>query len=240
MKISLFIPCLVDQFQPQVGMAVKNILERAGQEVIYCEKQTCCGQPAFNSGYREETAVLAEKFLRDFNDAEVIVAPSGSCVSMVKEFYSHLPLSESLKRKHDDLKNRIYEFSEFLVNILKVDNIGAEFNHSVTYHDSCHLLRELGIEEEPRKLLKNVKGLEFIEMENSNQCCGFGGTFSMKYPDISTEMVKSKVNSIVDSGAEYVVGADTGCLMHIQGYADRNEIPLKTIHLAEVLGGCSR
>ncbi len=237
MKVTLFIPCLVEQFHPDTGIAVRRVLEKTGQTVRYIVEQTCCGQPAFNSGYREEASALAERFIRCFADSEVIVAPSGSCVSMVRDYYSCLPLSESIKKEHDTLKSRIYEFSEFLVDVLNITDVGAEFHHKVTYHESCHLLRELGISSQPRALLRNVRGLELIEMENAAECCGFGGVFSVKHPDISTEMVKAKTEGVVKTGAEFVTACDTGCLMNIQGYADREKIPVKTIHLAEILAG---
>lgn len=236
MRVSLFIPCLVDQFSPQVGVNQAKILRKLGLDVDYPLEQTCCGQPAFNTGYRAEAEELAERFLKIFENAEYVVTPSGSCCSMVKVFYPELIHDKGLRHVAQELRKKTFEFSEFLVNVLGVTDLGARFPHTVTYHDSCHLSRELGIKEQPRQLLKSVQGLQLIEMEASENCCGFGGTFSVKFPDISTAMVEDKAKSIVASGAEFVVANDAGCLMHIGGWLSRNNIPVKPIHLAELLG----
>jgi L-lactate dehydrogenase complex protein LldE len=235
MKITLFLPCLVDQFYPEVGRSVIHVLEKLGHTVHYPKDQTCCGQPAFNTGYWKEAADLATRFLQVFEDAELIVAPSGSCTSMVRVFYEKLDLPAPAIENYHHIRARLFEFSEFLVKHEHVNDLEAEFHGTVTYHDSCHLNRELGIEEEPRILLRNVEGLELVEMNNSTECCGFGGTFSVKLAHIASKMVEDKVQNILQTGARYVVANDSGCLMHIQGLLRRNRAPIQTLHLAEVL-----
>jgi L-lactate dehydrogenase complex protein LldE len=237
MKISLFIPCLVDQFFPAVGVNLVKILKKVGATVDYPMDQTCCGQPAFNSGYHEEAIELAQRFLQVFRGAEYIISPSGSCTSMVKIFYPEILHDRGLHQALEEVTSRIYEFSDFLVNVLGVKDVGARFPHKVTYHDACHLLRELKVKEAPRELIRHVRDIEFVEMENSEACCGFGGTFSVKFPEISTAMAEDKANAIAQCGAEYVVANDSSCLMQIAGYLSRNHIPAKPLHLAELLGG---
>src|SRR5512138_1025951 len=186
MKVSLFITCLVDQLFPQVGVSLVNVLRRLDVEVAFPEAQTCCGQPAFNSGYRTEARALAERFINVFDDSQYIVEPSGSCTSMVKVFYPDL--FEDDAKKHErarELAARTFEFSEFLVNVLKVEDVGARFRGRVALHQSCHLLRELNVRSEPLKLLRAVQGIEIVELERADTCCGFGGLFAIKYPQIS-------------------------------------------------------
>jgi L-lactate dehydrogenase complex protein LldE len=235
MKVSLFIPCLNDQFFPQVGIATVKLLRKVGCEVDYPAEQTCCGQPAFNTGYRKDAKYLAERFIKIFGKSDYVVAPSGSCVSMVKVFYDELKLGESLEDDLINLKKRIYELSEFLVNVVRVDDFGATFEHRVTYHDSCHLLRELHISNEPRMLIRNVKGIEFLEMNESDRCCGFGGTFSVKFPELSSVLTSDKIRNIESSGADFVVGCDSSCLMNIDGGLKKRGSKIRTIHLAELL-----
>ncbi len=234
MRVSLFIPCLVDQFYPETGIAMLSILRRLEVDVEYNPKQTCCGQPAMNTGYRHEARSVAERWLKIFDGSEYIVGPSGSCVSMIRNLYKEL-WPEDMPEDYRQLCERTYEFSEFIVHKLQVIDIGARFRHRVTYHDSCHLLRELKIKEEPRLLLSKVKGLELIEMEESDRCCGFGGTFAVKYPEISTEMADRKVQNIMKAGVEYVTANDSSCLMQIDGYMRRKKTNIKSIHLAEIL-----
>ena len=198
--------------------------------------QTCCGQPAFNSGYSHEAASLARRFLDIFDKSEYVVVPSGSCASMVKEFYPGLLRSEpSIKEQARSLSGRVYEFSQFLVNVLGVTDVGASFQGKVTYHDSCHLLRELGVNQEPRELIEKVQGVEVVPLANSNVCCGFGGAFSVKYPEISAAMLSDKLELIKQTGADVVVANDSGCLMHLAGGIRREKLPIKTMHLAELL-----
>jgi L-lactate dehydrogenase complex protein LldE len=237
MKVALFIPCLVDQFFPRVGLDLVRILRRLGLQVEYPTEQTCCGQPAFNTGYHDEAIELAQRFIQVFNGgADYIVSPSGSCTSMVKIFYPELLTDHSLLGPLKEVTSRIFEFSEFLVNVLGVKDVGAQFPHKVTYHDACHLLRELKVKEPPRILIRHVRDVELVEMENSEDCCGFGGTFSVKFPEISTAMSEDKVNRIIQSGAEFVIANDSSCLMQIAGTLSRKGIPVKPLHLVELLG----
>lgn len=237
MKIALFIPCLSEHLFPGSALSMVKILDKLGLDVKYIEDQTCCGQPAFNTGYRKEVISLAERFIESFKNEEYIIAPSGSCVSMVRVHYNELPIRDDLIAAYKELSKRIYEFTEFLVDILKikVNDFLGEFPHKVTYHDSCHLVRGLGIREQPRKLINAIKNIDFVEMEQSDLCCGFGGTFSYKYKDISIEMVKRKCRYIEESGAEYCIGADSSCLMNIEGYLRKNNFKAKTLHIADLL-----
>jgi len=235
-RVALFVTCLVDQFLPNVAESVVKILRRLNVEVTFDPGQTCCGQPAFNTGYRDEARCVARRVLDMFEDAEYVVAPSGSCTSMVRVFYPELfPDDPIRQRQCERLSSHFFEFSEFLVNVLKMEDVGATFRHRVAYHDSCHLLRELRVEAAPRKLLHNVRGLEFVEIPDNQLCCGFGGTFSVKYPEVSVPMGRDKVRAAMSTGAEYLVAADGGCLIHIAGVLHRQGSPLKTLHLAEVL-----
>ncbi|HEX5411548.1 MAG TPA: (Fe-S)-binding protein [Terriglobia bacterium] len=235
-KVALFITCLGDQFYPQVGESVVRILRRVGATVTFNPQQTCCGQPAFNTGYRDEAREVAARNLDLFDDADYIVAPSGSCSTMFRVFYPELFAEQpDLLKKVEKLRQRFYEFSEFLVKVMKTEDLGASFPHRVAYHDSCHLLRELGVETEPRKLIKAVKRLEFVELQDNKVCCGFGGTFSVKFPDVSVAMARDKLRAAADAGAEYLVANDAGCLMHLAGYIHREKLPIRTMHLAELL-----
>jgi L-lactate dehydrogenase complex protein LldE len=236
MKIDAFIPCFIDQLYPETAAAFITVLEKAGCEVRYNPEQTCCGQPSFNSGYWKETKTLATKFLNDFNTAEIIVSPSASCTGFVKNYYQKLFESDEKQlNRSREIATRIFEFSDFLVNHLKVEEFGSVFNHKVTFHDSCAGLREYGIKNEPRILLQNVKGLELVEMENTDTCCGFGGTFAAKFHSISTAMTEQKVENALNTGAEYIVSTEASCLMNIQAYIKKQKLPVKTIHLADVL-----
>jgi len=235
MKVSLFIPCLTEHLFPESALSMVKIFNHLGIDVEYVEDQTCCGQPAFNSGYRKEMVPLAERFIRLFSGKEYIVAPSGSCVAMVRVFYRELDIPKELQPALGQLSERIFEFSEFMVNVLNVTNLGGRFNYKVTYHDSCHLARELGVREQPRRLIKGIKDIKYIEMEKADLCCGFGGTFSYKYKDVSIEMVKRKCSYIEESGADYCIGADSSCLMNIEGYLRKHNSSVKTMHLADLL-----
>ena len=206
MDVQLFIPCYIDQLYPETGFNVIKILEKVGCKVHYNPEQTCCGQPAFNSGYWKETTAFAEKFLTDFNDSMPIVSPSGSCSSFVIHHYPKvLTDNAEFLAKHELIKTKIFELSDFLVNTLKVVYLGAQFKHKVTFHDSCSALREYGIKDEPRTLLQHVDGLELIEMEECDTCCGFGGTFAVKNKEISSSMTEQKVLNALKTGAEYIV-----------------------------------
>jgi L-lactate dehydrogenase complex protein LldE len=236
MIVDAFIPCFIDQFYPKTAESFIKTLEKAGCTVIYNPEQTCCGQPSFNSGYWKESKTLAIKFLNDFKKAETIVSPSASCTGFIKNYYKKLFENDEIHLKQSEqLTPRVFEFTDFLVNQLNFTDFGAEFDHKVTFHDSCAGLREYGIKEEPRKLLKNVNGLELIEMENTTTCCGFGGTFSAKFHAISTAMTEQKVEFALKTGAEYIVSTEASCLMNIEAYIKKQKLPLKTIHLADIL-----
>jgi len=228
MRVALFIPCFIDQLFPNTGIAMVTVLRRLNIDVYYPQEQTCCGQPAFNTGYWDEARPLAKRYCEIFADADAVVCPSGSCTAMVRNFYPEL-LSASASVP------KTYEFAEFLVKHLGVTDVGAKFPARVTYHDSCHALRELRLKDEPRQLLRKVQGLELLEMDQAETCCGFGGTFSVKFPMISYAMDEVKVTSIQKTGAQYVVSGDSSCLMQIDGYLRRQNLPIKTISLAEVL-----
>ena len=234
--VALFVTCVVDTLFPDVGMSMVQVLERAGCRVQFPADQTCCGQPAFNSGYRDEARQVARHFLRVFRDAEYVVSPSGSCTSMVSHHYAQLFEHEpdTMAEVHR-LEARTFEFSKFLTDVLQVEDVGARMDAVVTYHDSCHALRELKIKSGPRRLLANVTGLELREMDAAEECCGFGGTFSVKFPEISGGMVRTKIDSILRTGANVVVSIDSSCLMQIQGALERAGSPVKAMHLAEVL-----
>ena len=235
-RVALFITCLADQFFPQVGECAADVLRRLGVEVIFNPAQTCCGQPAFNTGYREEARAVAARMLDLFDGADYVVAPSGSCTTMVRVFYPELFAEDAGRlEKVERLRRRLFEFSEFLVKVLKVEDVGASFHGRVTYHDSCHLLRELGIESEPRRLIRAVRGIEFVEMQDYRLCCGFGGTFSVKFPEVSVAMGEDKIRAATEAGAEYLVANDSGCLMHLAGVIHRQGLPVRTMHLAELL-----
>ena len=236
MKVDVFIPCFIDQFYPQTGLNFIRILEKAGCTVNYNPEQTCCGQPSFNSGYWKETKTLAVKFLKDFQNSEVIVSPSASCTGFIKNYYRKL--FEEDQNKLDKVKElipRIFEFSDFLVNQIKKTDFESVFPHKVTFHDSCAGLREYGIKSEPRILLGKVKGLELVEMQDTTTCCGFGGTFAAKFHHISTAMTEQKVTHAIDTGAEYIVSTEASCLMNIQAYINKQKLPVKTIHMADIL-----
>ncbi len=235
-RAAFFVTCLADQFFPDVAECAVKVLRRQGVEVIFNPAQTCCGQPAFNTGYRGEAREVARRVLDLFDGADYVVSPSGSCSTMVRVFYPELFSGDpGLLEKCRNLRGRFYEFSEFLVKVLKVEDVGARFPHRVTYHDSCHLLRELGVSEEPRALLRAVRGLELVEMKDDKLCCGFGGTFSVKFPEVSVAMGEDKVQAAAAAGAEYLVANDSGCLMHLAGLIHRKGLALKTLHLAQLL-----
>jgi len=234
-KISLFVPCFVDQLLPEVAVDTVKVLRRIGYEVEFPEDQTCCGQPAFNTGYWKEARPCAEHFVRVFKHAEVVVCPSGSCATMVRTFYADLLAGSSLRDDAIAVASRTFELSEFLVKVAAVTQVGASFPHAVTYHASCHGLRELHLRDEPLQLLRQVKGLKLIEMARSEECCGFGGTFAAKFADISAAMGDSKAESVAATGAEFVTAIDPSCLLHLQGILGKRRAPARTIHLASIL-----
>jgi len=216
-------------------MSIVQVLERLGHAVDYPEAQTCCGQPAFNSGYWEEARTMAERQMSVFRDAENVVIASGSCGAMVKVFYPELFHGQPLEAEAKALAAKTFEFSDFLVNRLGVVDVGAKFPGKATFHDGCHGLRELNAKKPPRQLLEHVKGLELVEMKEAETCCGFGGTFAVKFPMISTAMGEVKCASIAETGADFVISNDSSCLMQIRGILDKQGKLAKTLHLAEVL-----
>jgi len=238
MRVSIFVTCLVDQLFPKVALSMATVLERLGYEIDFREEQTCCGQPAFNSGFREEARTVARHFLTVFEDAEYIVLPSGSCTAMCGHHMAELFRDDAaLLQRVQRIEPRIWEFSRFLLEVAKVEDVGASFPAKVTYHDSCHALRELGIRQGPRRLLSRVRGLELVEMDVAEECCGFGGTFSVKFAEISGAMARTKVDSIRRTGASAVVSIDSSCLMQIEGAMRREGLDIQALHLAEVLAG---
>ncbi|MCL4211394.1 MAG: (Fe-S)-binding protein [Phycisphaerales bacterium] len=225
----------MDQFFPQVGMNVAAVLARLGHVVRFPSGQTCCGQPAWSSGFRDQARAVGEHFLKVFRGSEAIVAPSGSCAAMVRAFYPELFDGTPRAGEAKSIASRTFEFSQFLVDQLHVTDVGASFHHRVTFHDGCHGLRELGIRDQPRALLKSVKGLELVEMDEAQTCCGFGGAFSINFGAASTAMAEVKVESARATRAEFVVAADPTCLMQIGGLSSRRMAGIRCLHLAEVL-----
>ncbi len=236
MKVSLFITCVSDALYPRVGEAMVRLLARYGISVHFPECQTCCGQPAFNSGYWEEARTAAKTLLEAFADSDFVVAPSGSCTGMIHHYYEKLFAEDPvLLRQARQLRAKTYEFSQFLINVLAVEDVGAVFPHTVTYHPSCHGSRLLGVQEEPLRLLDNVKGLQLLPLPFAEDCCGFGGTFAVKMSDISGAMVTEKAEHVMETEAEVLVGLDLGCLLNIGGHLHYRGRPVRVMHLAELL-----
>lgn len=235
MNVHVFIPCFVDQLYPTAGFNTIKVLEKAGCSVIYNPEQTCCGQPAFNAGYWGESREVCNKFINDFSSAEHIVVPSASCTGFIKNYYSKIYDNASNQKDTRGLQEKVYELSDFLVNVLKIDDLGAQFDGVATYHDSCAALRECKIKSEPRKLLDKVKGLTLVELQENETCCGFGGTFAVKFEGISVAMGEQKVQHIVNTNADYLISTDLSCLMHIGGVMEKKALPIKSLHLADVL-----
>jgi L-lactate dehydrogenase complex protein LldE len=235
MKISLFITCLCDAIYPRVGEAMVRLLARFGVRPEFPSVQTCCGQPAFNSGYWNEARAAARTLLDAFEDSDFVVSPSGSCVYMIHHYRELFRDEPAELARVEDLRRKTYEFTQFLVGVLGVTDVGATFPHRVTFHPSCHGSRLLGVREEPLKLLENVKGLEFVPLPYAEDCCGFGGTFSVKMSDISGAMVGEKADHVLETEAEVLTGLDMGCLMNIGGHLRHRGQPVRVLHLAELL-----
>ena len=234
-NVHIFIPCFVDQLYPETGFNMVKILEKFGCNVQYNTEQTCCGQPAFNAGFWDESKAVCSKFINDFKNAEYIVSPSASCVGFVRNYYGKMFDNSSMHNEVKALGAKTFEFTEFLLKVLNVKDTGATLNGVATYHDSCAALRECHIKQGPRILLENVKGLTIKEMSDNETCCGFGGTFAVKHEPISTAMAEQKVLHAIETGAEYIVSTDSSCLMHQQGYIDKNKLPIKTMHVIDLL-----
>ena len=235
MKVSLFATCLVDMFQGNVGKATVELLELLGCEIDFPTSQVCCGQPAYNSGYVEESKGSMKNMIKAFEHAEYVVTPSGSCAYMFKEYPHIFKGDPEWEQRAQRLADKTYELTDFIVNILKIENVGARLKGKATYHTSCHMTRLLGVKDAPIRLLQNVEGLEYVELPGNERCCGFGGTFSVKMGNISGEMVDEKVRNIEETGADILVGADAGCLINIGGRISRTGKPIRVMHIAEVL-----
>ncbi|HJA40743.1 MAG TPA: (Fe-S)-binding protein [Firmicutes bacterium] len=241
MKVHLFTQCIVDMFYPNVGIAAVEVLEKLGCEVMLPETQVCCGQPLSNSGYIKDAKKSFKNMIRAFEDAEIVVSLSGSCAYALTEYPHLLDDEPEWKNRAEALTKKTYEFTDFLVNVLKVENIGAKFPKKVTFHKSCHATRLLGIREQPLRLLNHVEGLEYIELKEAERCCGFGGTFSVKMGDISALMVDEKAQTVIDSGADVLTGVDCACLFNIEGRLKRLKDEgklnrdIEVLHIAEIL-----
>ena len=240
MRVALFITCVNDTLYPDTGRATVQLLERLGHEVVFPLEQTCCGQMHANSGYQLEALPLVRRFVRVFGEYDAVVCPSGSCAAMVHDQYGRLAeLSgdEELGRGVAALRPRVHELSQFLVDVLGVEDVGAYFPHRVTYHPTCHSLRLLKVGDAPLRLLRNVRGLRLVELPEATSCCGFGGTFAVKNADTSTAMLADKLRFVVGTGAEVCAALDNSCLMHIGGGLSRQRTGVRTVHLAEILAG---
>ena len=241
MRVALFITCFNDTLFPQTGIATVSLLERLGHTVSFPERQTCCGQMHVNSGYPGEAMALVRHFVETFGDAECVVAPSASCVGLVRDVYPRLAADDpALARAVDALVPRVFELSEFLVHRLGLEDVGAYYPHRVTYHPTCHSLRVLRVGDAPLRLLRRVRGIDLVELPQADECCGFGGTFAVKNPDVSTAMLTDKVRAVLETRAEACLAADNSCLMHIGGALHRQRAGVRTAHLAEVLASDGR
>ncbi|MHC4479325.1 MAG: (Fe-S)-binding protein [Planctomycetota bacterium] len=234
-EVALYIPCYTDQVFPETGMALAKLLRYFGMKPVYVPHQTCCGQPAFNTGYREETLPFAERFLRLFEAYDLIVAPSGSCVSMVKVFYGELELSDKSRQRWETIKDRIFEGTQFIYHQLGIREIGGRFPTKVAMHESCHARRELGIDSEPKELLSSIEGLDLVIPPGSEECCGFGGTFSIKFPELSTAIGLDKLSAIQQTGAQMLTALDDSCLMHLNGLIRRRGFEIRTLHALRIM-----
>jgi L-lactate dehydrogenase complex protein LldE len=238
MKVSLFVTCLVDQLWTSVGVSSVEVLRRVGCEVEFDKRQTCCAQPAFNTGYLDEARPVARRFIEIFEEskADAIVSPSGSCTAMVHHYRQLFAGDPEWLPRAQAVAAKTHELSSFLVRVLKVEDVGASWQGRLTWHDACHGLRDLNLKTEPRTLIRNVRGAEFVELEQSDACCGFGGTFSVKYPEISVAILDQKIDAIERAGVQAVVSGDASCLMQIGGRLSRKGSKVKVMHLAELLG----
>jgi L-lactate dehydrogenase complex protein LldE len=235
MNVQLFIPCFMDQLYPETAFNTIRVLEKAGCSVRYNENQTCCGQPAYNAGYRDEAKAVCAKFMKDFTGNDPVVTPSASCAGFVRNYYPGLFDNSSFQQQARNMRQQVFELSDFLVNVLGITKLGARFQAKATYHDSCAALREVGLKKEPRALLAEVEGLELVEMADVETCCGFGGTFAVKFEPISVAMGDQKASNAAQTGATHLISTDMSCLMHIDGVIRHKGLDLKVMHLADVL-----
>jgi len=235
MIVDIFIPCYVDQIYPETALNMVKVLQKVGCAVNYNPEQTCCGQPAFNAGYWDDAKEIGEKFIKEFLNDRYIVCPSASCVSFIKNHFPEMFHNSALHNEYKQIQKNIFEFTDFLVNVLKITNIGATLNGVATYHDSCQALREYGIKREPRVLLEKVRGLQLRELAEGETCCGFGGGFAAKFEPISVSLAEQKIDHALATEAEYLISTDLSCLMHLDGVIQKNKKPLKVMHIADVL-----
>ena len=234
MIVDIFIPCYIDQFYPETGNHMVKILEKIGCSINYNVEQTCCGQVAFNGGHWDECKEVGQKFIRDFSNERYIVSPSASCVGMVRNHYGELFHNSSLHNEYKTIRKKIYELSEFLTQVMGASDFGSKLDMKAVYMDTCHAVHECNIQSEPRLLLEKVKGLTLLDLKDDG-CCGFGGLFSVKYGEISTAMAEKKIEAILATGAECIISVDMSCLMHLDAYIKKNQVPLKVMHLADVI-----
>ncbi|MCH8352073.1 MAG: (Fe-S)-binding protein [Chloroflexi bacterium] len=232
----MFVTCIIDQLYPQVGVSVVRVLRRLGVDLAFPADQTCCGQPLYNSGYTKRARQLGQRVLKSFADSEYVVVPSGSCAAMMRVFYLDLfqdepPMLEQARR----MAPKVYEFSQFLNDVLGVEDVGSAYPGTATYHPSCHLLREMEVRDQPKRLLRAVKDLRLEDLPQEETCCGFGGTFSVKYPHISEGMLADKIANVTSTGADTLVSCDMSCLLHIEGGLSRQDSDIRVRHLAQVL-----
>jgi len=235
MEVGIFIPCFIDQIFPETGMNMVQVLKHFRVKSLYNPSQTCCGQVAFNNGYHDECKHVAQKFILDFASYKYVVGPSASCVAMIKNYYPKLFDNSALHNENRQLGRKIFEFTDFLVNHLGIERINGKFPAKVTFHDSCAAIHEYGLKDESRKLLSGIEDLEFVEMNHRDICCGFGGTFSVKFPDISAAMAEQKAEAALETGAQYIVSTDSSCLMHLEGFIKKKKLPLKTLHIVDLI-----
>lgn len=238
MRVSLFITCYNDTLFPETGKAAVKVLEKLGHTVEFRPAQSCCGQMHWNTGYQRETVPILRHFVEVYRDAEVVCVPSSSCVAMIRDYYTkiaHETGDGTLIADVNALVPRVYEFTEFLVRVLGVEDVGATYPHKVTYHASCHSLRSLQLGDIPQRLLRNVRGLDLIDLSAIDRCCGFGGTFSVKNADVSSAMLSDKSRCVLNTGAEICTAVDNSCLMHIYGSLHRQRTLVRTVHIAEIL-----
>ncbi len=235
MKVDLFIPCFVDQFSPDTGFNMAKVLEKVGCKVHYNAEQTCCGLPAFNAGHWEDAREVGEKLLNEVSSDKTLVCGAASCTAMIRNSYDLLFQNSSYHNKYRQLQKKNFELSEFLVDVLKIESLGSKLEGKAVYMDSCHALNHCRIKEQPRKLLAMVEGLEMVQMAGSDECCGFGGTFAVNMEAISVQMAEQKIQNILDTGAEIIISTDYACLMHLDSFIKKQNIPLRIMHLADVL-----
>ncbi len=235
MKVDLFIPCFIDQLRPETAFNTIKVLEKAGCHVNYNVEQTCCGQAAFNAGFWVEAREVGVKFLNEADVNRYMVSPSASCVGMIRNSYDFLFQNSSHHNRFRQLQKKIFELSEFLIEVMKVEDLGSMLTAKATYHDSCSALRECNIKTQPRKLLEKVQGLQLVEMKDCETCCGFGGAFAVKNESISVAMTEQKVENAMATGAEYIISTDFSCLMQMDSFIKQKNLPIKTLHIADVL-----